>query len=257
MKRLTGLPDITEDQSTKDYFDTFTPSFDPRRFEFALSFLRENGTSESKLIDIGCGDGATLSLIQQQTPLTDLTGMDISENYLRKAEVAVGCKTISGSILDSHLVMEYVDTYDFCVLGAVLHHLIGPTRAESHHAANRCMRNAMTLLKPGGHLVVFEPTFGPAFLLPVIFYVKKLFGRFFSGRLEFGRRWANFGQPVVSFYTTKQLDEMARKRGEIVERTIVDSIRYGVIVKRVAVGIVIRKLDRNTCQCATHARLIL
>ena len=229
------------DKSTKAYFDSLTPSFDPRRFEFALSFLRENGTPASKLIDVGCGDGTILSLIQQRTPLTNLTGMDISDNYLRKAEVAVRCKTISGSILDSRLVTEYAGTYDFCVLGAVLHHLIGPTRADSHRAANRCMRNTMTLLKPGGHLIVFEPTFSPAFLLPVIFYVKKLFGRFSSGRLEFGRHWANFGHPVVSFYTAKQLNEMVQEKWEIVERTIVDSACYGFVVKRVAVGMVLRK----------------
>jgi len=231
-----------EDRDTKAYFDTFTPQFNPSRFEFALSFIRDNCTAGSKLIDVGCGDGATLWLIDKETPLSDLTGLDVSENYLRKAEASVGCKTIPGSILDSRLVAEHAGTYDFCVLGAVLHHLIGSSRTDSHEAANTCMRNAMMLLKPGGHLIIFEPTHGPAFLMTAIFYIKKLFGSISSGRLELGRKWANFGQPVVSYYTAGQLDEMASSLSNVglVERTIVDRSRYGLIIERVGVGMVLR-----------------
>src|SRR4029079_18976373 len=100
------------DRATHAYFDTFTPNFAPERFEFALSFLRGRAGESSRLIDVGCGDGATLWMIKNNAPISSLTGMDISENYLRKAAHSVGCETIHGSILDAELVTRHAGTFD-------------------------------------------------------------------------------------------------------------------------------------------------
>ena len=236
-----------EDRDTRAYFDAHTPHFNPSRFEFALSFIRRNCTDQSTLIDVGCGDGATLGLIQAQTSVSDLTGMDVSDNYLRKAKDALGCRTITGSILDTRLVAEHAGIYDFCVLGAVLHHLIGASRTESRDAASLCLRNAMMLLKTDGHLIVFEPTHGPVFLMTAIFYIKKLFGSLSQQRLELGRRWANFGQPVVSYYTEDELTRMTGSLGnaDLVKRTVVDKRRFALIIQRVGLGLILQKKERG------------
>jgi 2-polyprenyl-3-methyl-5-hydroxy-6-metoxy-1,4-benzoquinol methylase len=239
------------DRATQAYFDTFTPHFHPDRFRFALSFLRRHAADGAQLIDVGCGDGATLELVRKTGTVHSLTGMDISENYLRKAAAAVGCTTIHGSILDGRLVAHHAGTFDFCILGAVLHHLIGPNRRQSRMAAQDCLRNAFELLKPGGHVLIFEPTHSPAPMMTAIFYLKKLVGRFFARRVELFRHWANLGQPVVSYYTAKQLEEMlaAVPDTRVVERFIVDDSRMGFLIRRVGLGLVVRK----TPACALAA----
>jgi 2-polyprenyl-3-methyl-5-hydroxy-6-metoxy-1,4-benzoquinol methylase len=45
-----------KDQQTHEYFDQFTPHYSPKKFNFALEYLN--------IVDIGCGDGATLHSIK-------------------------------------------------------------------------------------------------------------------------------------------------------------------------------------------------
>jgi 2-polyprenyl-3-methyl-5-hydroxy-6-metoxy-1,4-benzoquinol methylase len=231
-----------EDRATREYFDKFTPHFEPSRFQFALSFIREHARETSKVIDVGCGDGGTLWLVKSKTSARDLTGMDISANYLRRAQANVGCKTILGSILDDELVARHAGEYDICILGAVLHHLVAPSRKASYDAAFACLSNSMALLKPNGHLVIFEPTHGPAPVMTAVFYAKKLLGGLYGGRLELLRTWANFGQPVVSYYTPRQLTEMISglRDTRVVLRTVVDQRRMGLVIERVGLGLVLR-----------------
>ena len=236
-----------EDRATQAYFDTFTPHFSPTRFEFALSFLREHAAPDAKLIDIGCGDGATLWLIRERAGISDLTGMDISESYLEQTAAQVGCHTILGSILDRDFVARHAETYDFCVLGAVLHHLIGSSRRASRRAAAECLRNATLLLKPGGYLIVFEPAHGPSFLMTAIFYLKKVFGSVYKRRIEIGQKWANLGQPIVSYYTPSELDEMTASLGKtrMIARTVVDQSRMGFVIRRVGLGLVLQNAETS------------
>ena len=228
-----------EDQATRDYFNKFTPQFDPSRFRFALSFIREHADESSKIIDVGCGDGGTLWLVGQKTPVRDLTGLDVSANYLRAAREKVGCKTILGSILDDELIARHAGEYDVCILGAVLHHLIASSRKTSRHAALTCLRNSMALLRPGGHLVIFEPTHGPAPVMTVVFWAKKLLASLYGGRVELFSTWANFGQPVVSYYTPAELSDMvgALDGARVVLRTVVDQRRMGWVIERVGLGL--------------------
>jgi 2-polyprenyl-3-methyl-5-hydroxy-6-metoxy-1,4-benzoquinol methylase len=231
-----------EDLATREYFDTFTPHFEPSRFQFALSFIRQHADETTKVIDVGCGDGATLWLVNSKTPARDLTGMDVSANYLRAAKEKMGCKTVLGSILDHEVVAEHAGRYDICILGAVLHHLIASSRRASQRAAFACLRNSMALLRPGGHLVIFEPTHGPAPVMTAVFWAKKLLGSLYGGRLELFSKWANFGQPVVSYYTADQLTDMvgALDDAHVVLRTVVDQRRMGMVIERVGLGLVLR-----------------
>lgn len=193
------------DAKTHDYFDNFTPSYNPARFEFATEFIRNAGDHDAKLLDIGCGDGATLAMIKDQTDLRQLVGLDIAPNYLAKARDAVGCETIEGSILDESLVGQHEGEFDYCTLGAVIHHLIGKNRKESTDLGRQCVVHSIRMLKPGGHLLIFEPTYSPQWAATLAFNLKKTCTRLTSKRVEVGRSWANFGEPVVSYYTPDML----------------------------------------------------
>jgi len=193
------------DAKIHDYFDNFTPYYNPKRFNFALDYLNNVANEKQILLDIGCGDGATLYLIREKTPLKKIAGLDISRSYLEKAKELTGCDTIHGSILNEKELQNHWGRFDYCVLGSVLHHLIGNNRKKSFIYAQTALQNAAQLLKPGGNLIVFEPTHGPSIVMALIFWIKKIVGGFVDRRVELSARWANIGQPVVSYYTPPTL----------------------------------------------------
>ena len=232
-----------KDRQTLEYFDRMMPHYNPVRFEFAIAYLNKTTNGESSLIDIGCGDGATLYLVREKTPVKRLVGMDISRSYLQKAKELVGCQIIEGSILDRGLVDRYKEQFDYCTLGAVLHHLIGKHRAQSFDYASICLAHALRLLKPGGSLIIFEPTYAPSSMMDLVFWIKKIVGNFTSSRIELFSKWANFGQPVVSYYTPEQLISMVEhlQDADLLERNVVYQVSLGGILRCTGLGIVARK----------------
>jgi SAM-dependent methyltransferase len=232
-----------KDKKTHEYFDKFTPHYKPERFNFAIQFLKKHSNAENSLIDIGCGDGATLWLVKERTPLKRLTGLDISTNYLKKAQELVGCEAVEGSILDNDFLDKYRRNYDYCTLGAVLHHLIGKNRKASASYAAQCLKNSMALLKPGGYLIIFEPTHSPSFLMTIVFYLKKIVGHFADNRVELYAKWINFGHPVVSYYTVEQVIQFIDNlpNTDTIQKVIVDKKRLGYLIKRIGLGLIIRK----------------
>ena len=245
MKEEVAVEKGMKDQQTHRYFDRFTPHYNPRRFDFAIEYLNRHSSADGRLIDIGCGDGATLYLIKEKTQLRHLTGLDISRNYLDRARERVGCDVIEGSILDDGFVDEYANRYDYCTLGAVLHHLIGRTRRESFRYASQCLENSMRLLKPEGCLLMFEPTHAPSILMDIVFWTKKTVGLLADQRIELLSRWANVGQPVVSYYTPRQIHSFLAgiANSNILEEKALDRKRLGFVIKRVGLGVILQKSE--------------
>ncbi len=231
------------DAKTHNYFDNFTPSYKPERFQFACDFINEQNRSDARLLDIGCGDGATLAMIQHETKLTHLVGMDIAPNYLLKASEAVGCDTIEGSILDDSLVDSYAGQFDYCTLGAVIHHLIGANRRESTSLGQRCVVNAIKLLRTGGHLIIFEPTYTPEWAATVAFNIKRFCTKFTSSRVELFRHWANFGEPVVSYYTPDILRQfiVSAPANKILRFEELDNYRVGGVLNRHGMAVIVQR----------------
>lgn len=234
---------MIEDRQTAEYFDQFTPHFSQAKFQFALDWLAANASSEASLVDIGCGDGGTIALIKEHTPIRTFAGFDVAKSYVDKAAAATGCEAIHGSILDTRLVQLHACRFDYAVMGAVLHHLIGNTRAACHASATTCVEHALALLRPGGHLLIFEPTFRPRAAMWGAFWIKKILGSVIKSRVEIGGlKWLNIAQPVVSYYTDDQVDQMLMPHHvEAIESHTVDRIRLGLVLERHGVGLVVRK----------------
>jgi len=209
---------------------------------FAADYMRKYAFKTARIIDVGCGDGESLSMLKNITGLSNLTGMDITMHYLRKAQERTGCNIVLGSILDDELVESRRGFWDFVVMKAVLHHLIEKNRTSSYKAAKIAIRNSLSLLSQDGRLFIYEPAHGPKFLMDLVFYVKKIFSRFSSNRIELSRQWLNIGQPVVSYYEPGQIETMVKEAGgEIVEAQVIDKKRLGFVIKRTGIGLVIKK----------------
>ncbi|MFQ5796090.1 MAG: class I SAM-dependent methyltransferase [Candidatus Bipolaricaulia bacterium] len=234
-----------EDKKTTNYFDNFTtPVFPVARYSHTIDTINRYCQPGASLIDIGCGNGNTLQFIRDNTPVEKLVGMDVSKNYLAQVNERLRCDTALGSILDSHCIATMGNKFDFAVMGAVLHHLVGRTRKESRRRAKQAIKNALQLLKNGGHLIIYEPVFYPSWLMSIVFYLKSFMTRLTSGRAQLFAKWANIGMPVVSFYTNEQLIEMIDEtaKAELIGKEIKDSRQLAFIICRTKTTLVIRKV---------------
>jgi SAM-dependent methyltransferase len=228
------------DADTVAYFDDHVPEYSTGRLDFPAEFIRANLRPDSAIVDIGCGAGNTLAHLRDATGVQALCGIDVSQRLLeRTREEVPGCETHLGSILDDDLVAGIGARFDFAVIAAVLHHLIGTTKRESHELAARAVGNALDLLRPGGHLIVVDEAFSPKPAVNALFYVKKGLTRLTSERVGLFGYWNNIGPPVVSYYSERELLDMVACGGRT---TLVDSAREPERLSAPA-GYVFRKLN--------------
>jgi len=202
--------DIVRDDDTIAYFDDHVPEYSVERLELAAKLINERKGEDSALVDIGCGAGNTLHYLRQETGIERLCGIDVSANLLERTRERVQAETHLGSILDRELVEHLACRFDFAVVAAVLHHLIGKSRKQSRQYAALAVRNSLDLLRPGGHLIIMEPVFGPPLAMDTVFWVKKGLTRLTSRRVSLFGHWNNLGPPVVSYYTPEDLLAMVR-----------------------------------------------
>lgn len=228
-----------EDLRTAAFFDKNQPTYPPARLDFVIEALA-NATEDQKLIDVGAGDGQTLRHLLANTPITDVTGLDVSEKYAEVMRTELGCDALCGSILDRGFVSQHAGQYDYVVIAAVLHHIVGSTRKESIAFAEEAVRNCLELVRPGGKLFIYEPCYEPQQVLTGVFWIKRLLSKVLPGRLEVGPSWLNFGEPIVSYYSPERVEEMVRKAGATGERIQVrNPRRLGGLIKRSPIGLVI------------------
>jgi SAM-dependent methyltransferase len=152
----------------------------------------------------------------------DVVGVDVSEGLIERCREHVDCPVHLASIIDPDLATIVGRTFDVAVVAAVLHHLIGPTRKRSRAHARAAIRNALSLLNPGGQMVVVEPSFSPRLAMDAVFYVKKALSSVTDRRVFVGHNyWTNFGAPVVSYYGNHELQSMIEQEGgRVVARDI-------------------------------------
>lgn len=231
------------DQATIDYFDAHAPEYSPWRLSRGIELIRQrtatqavtetakhsgspgsrpigSGSAEHSaehpaLIDIGCGAGNVLSYIAEQTGIHRLVGLDVSARCVARARDSVPAEVHEGSILDPETVERFRGQFDIAVMAAVLHHLVFGTRRRSRRAAQLAIVNALALVRPGGHLLIVEPTFAPSPPLTLLFWVKRVVSTLIKRRLSIGGYWNNIGAPVVSFYSPEELRVLAERAGSV------------------------------------------
>ena len=219
---MDDATDVARDEDTVAYFDQHTPEYGTSRLEPAARFIRERGHEGSSLIDVGCGVGNTLEYLVHAGGIEGTAGLDVSARCLEQTRERVDAETFLGSVLDRELVESIGPKYDFAVVAAVLHHLIGDSRRESREHAKLAVANSKRLLKPGGHLIIHEPVYSPYSAMTALFYVKKTVTRITDRRVGLFGYWNNIGAPVVSYYTEPVLEEMLRagEPATVVERHV-------------------------------------
>lgn len=105
-----------------------------------------------KLLDLGCGPGDLLDHL----PVTvDYWGVDISETYIRHAQVKFGKRGNFACKLLTHEDLARLPRFDVVVASGVLHHM-------EDNMAKAYVRLAYAALRSrGGRLVTIDPCWAP------------------------------------------------------------------------------------------------
>ncbi len=102
-----------------------------------------NGAGKGKLLDVGCGDGAFLSIMQDAG--WEVTGIEPDPVAAKVAKEARGVPVIAGTLGDAKLTDESVDVV---TLSHVIEHAYDPILL---------LRECRRILKPNGKVIVVTP----------------------------------------------------------------------------------------------------
>lgn len=114
-----------------------------KRIDFAI--IAEFVAAGAKVLDIGCGDGALLEMLQEKSGI-DGRGIELSQSGVNET-VARGLAVIQGDA-DTDLHYYPDDAFDFVILSQTLQATRNPKTVLEH------------LLRIGRHAVVSFPNFG-------------------------------------------------------------------------------------------------
>ena len=115
-------------------------------YEFAIGFLRGHLAPEQSIIDIGCGNGAMLHMLQEQG-FHHLTGLEPSEKNCRGITERWGIRAVAGA-LGEEIPPLADETFDVVLMEGVLEHLID---------VQGNVREALSYLKEDGALYLNVP----------------------------------------------------------------------------------------------------
>jgi 2-polyprenyl-3-methyl-5-hydroxy-6-metoxy-1,4-benzoquinol methylase len=106
-------------------------------------------TNTTKLLDLGCGNGALTSLISKEGITS--TGTDYSESGVKIAKETYTNVDFFQSSIETPLLAEYHHKFDTVISVEVIEHLLLP---------RQLFERAKEALKPGGYLIVTTPYHG-------------------------------------------------------------------------------------------------
>lgn len=200
-----------DEQHNQDYFDAHLHEYSSKRIKGVAREIQQvlGQKSGISICDVGSGTGSNLHKLAEQLDTTRCVAFDISQKSLQKiGERYPDIETTQLSILDTEAIGEFRESFDVVLLAAVLHHLVGSTPRRSKHHAHNGLENALTLVKPGGLLVVLEPVFSPNWAMKLLFYIKRLLTKISNQRISIAGYWNNIGAPVVMMYSESEVKTM-------------------------------------------------
>ena len=115
-------------------------------YAFAIGFLRGHIAPEQSIIDIGCGNGAMLHMLQEQG-FRHLTGLEPSEKNCRGITERWGIRAVAGA-LGEDIPPLVGETFDVVLMEGVLEHLLD---------VQGNVRDALAYLKKDGALYLNVP----------------------------------------------------------------------------------------------------
>jgi len=146
----------------------------------------------SKILDLGCGDGSVTQLYSQKGTVT---GVDISERALLRCKSKGVSETIKHDL--NVVPLPFNDaTFDYVILTDVLEHVIDPLTL---------LEEVRRILRSGGSLIVSVPNFAR---------LQNRFRMFCGDPLDI-LHWSKYGDSVehLHWFTKRKLEHFLSKAG--------------------------------------------
>jgi arsenite methyltransferase len=144
-------------QRPREVLDTIANSLNVRAAEPAMQticarYMAQIALPEcARVLEIGCGNGATTKLIMQHVRPAQLVGIDPSSVFIDMArETLAGEPRISFAYGDAAATAQADSFFDLVIAHTVYSHLVDPEAA---------LAEARRVLKPGGQLAIFDGDF--------------------------------------------------------------------------------------------------
>lgn len=114
--------------------------------EYRAAITKNNEPKSShppKLLDFGCGTGASLEFLTEYFPNSEITGCDVSKESVRVAAAR------HPSVEFTEVEKLTPQSFDIIFVAGVMHHIQPSLRTQT-------FENLVNLLKPGGRLFIYE-----------------------------------------------------------------------------------------------------
>jgi arsenite methyltransferase len=144
-------------EQPREVLDTIAKSLEVRASEPAMQTICARYMAqialpgEARVLEIGCGTGATTKLIMRHVDPAQLVGIDPSSVFIDMAQATfAGEPRVSFAVGDAGATGQPDACFDLVIAHTVYSHLVDPEGA---------LAEARRVLRPGGQLVIFDGDF--------------------------------------------------------------------------------------------------
>lgn len=150
-KHYDGVAKSAGDLPTSTMNDVHIRSMETALITDATSSRLEMIDGAASIMDIGCGNGYTLSVLETLFPESTLTGVEYTDSLLEIAQNCFANSRVTVQSGDIRLATSLPEQRcDILLSQRVLINLLNPTDQRA------ALRNIMNLVKPGGLLIFVE-----------------------------------------------------------------------------------------------------
>jgi arsenite methyltransferase len=153
---VTGLLARIKEQP-REVLDSIAKSMNVRASEPAMQAISARYMAQiilpkgARVLEVGCGNGASTKLIMQHVDPAQLVGIDPSPVFVEMAgATCAGEPRVSFAIGDAAVTGQADAFFDLVIAHTVYSHLVDPREA---------LAEARRVLRPGGQLVIFDGDF--------------------------------------------------------------------------------------------------
>lgn len=150
-KRLAGIHGLCPKMSMED---SFVREAEGYFFISEVQELMNSGRSTSRLLDLGCGNGYTLELLQERFPKIQLSGMEFSPELF---DLCLERKLKNVTFIKGDMRIESIleGPYDVIITQRSIINIL------SWEGQAKALKNIAQNLKPGGFYLMVESFKGP------------------------------------------------------------------------------------------------
>jgi SAM-dependent methyltransferase len=218
-------------KQVQDYFDTNWTDYLGDTRDTVSSIIESIAPPEPRVLDVGCGSGKFILGLTERGVVESGVGFDISQGMLPDEDTS-GVKFFQASATS---IPIRSGTFDIATINDVLHHLVGPSRAESRANAVDCLREALHSVDDSGFVVITEqfyegPVGNSSLTAQLVFWALNRFDTLASYLDQDAVEGLR-----VSFYTREELRDIIREAGGSIESTTVSELEDDSILRKILI----------------------